>query len=324
MTARFQAHELSRSYILRQGLWQKKQSLQALREVTFHLDRGKTLGVVGESGCGKSTLARVLALLEPPSGGLLMVDGKEVDWDKRIPLAQRRQIQMVFQDPYGSLNPRKKVESILEEPLIIHTNLNKQQRAEAVRAMLKKVGLRPEQAHRYPHMFSGGQRQRIAIARALMAGPEIVIADEAVSALDLSVQAQIINLLMDLQDEMGLSYIFIAHDLSVVRHIAHDVAVMYLGRIVEYGNKQTIFDRPAHPYTQALLSSTPHTNPEQRKKRIVLKGEIPSPLNPPSGCAFRTRCPYATDRCRDEFPELREVQGRQVACHYAEEIIGKY
>jgi dipeptide transport system ATP-binding protein len=229
-------------------------------------------------------------------------------------------VQFVFQNPYGSLNARKKVGTILEEPLAINTSLSSAERTERARAMMAKVGLRPEHYNRYPHMFSGGQRQRIAIARALMLSPKLVVADEPVSALDVSIQAQVLNLLADLQAEMGLAYLFISHDLGVVRHIAHDVLVMYLGHAVEQGPKERIYARPLHPYTQALLSSTPGITGVKRK-RIVLKGELPSPLNPPKGCVFSTRCPYVTERCKVERPALRELDGRKVACHYAENFL---
>jgi dipeptide transport system ATP-binding protein len=237
-------------------------------------------------------------------------------------LGLRKAVQLVFQNPYGSLNPRKKIGAILEAPLEINTKLTAEERAEKARAMLAMVGLRPEHYDRYPHMFSGGQRQRIAIARALMLNPTVVVADEPVSALDVSIQAQVLNLLADLQQSMGLAYLFISHDLGVVRHIAHDVLVMYLGHAVEQGEKNTLFNKPLHPYTQALLASTPGlAGSTGVKQRIVLKGELPSPLNPPTGCVFSTRCPHVTDRCRAERPQLREVAGRQVACHYAENFL---
>jgi dipeptide transport system ATP-binding protein len=228
----------------------------------------------------------------------------------------------VFQNPYGSLNPRKKIGTILEEPLKINTDLSAAERTEKARAMMAKVGLRPEHYARYPHMFSGGQRQRIAIARALILSPKVVVADEPVSALDISIQAQVLNLLADLQDELKLAYLFISHDLSVVRHIAHDVMVMYLGNAIEHGPKERIYARPLHPYTQALLASTPRVDAGKRE-RIILRGELPSPLNPPKGCVFSTRCPHVTERCRVERPEKREVDGRQVACHYAEDFLAK-
>jgi dipeptide transport system ATP-binding protein len=228
---------------------------------------------------------------------------------------------MVFQDPYGSLNPRKQIGQILEEPLEINTSQHAAQRRESAQAMLAHVGLRPEHYSRYPHMFSGGQRQRIAIARALMLRPKIVVADEPVSALDVSIRAQVLNLLMDLQAELNLAYMFISHDLSVVRHIADDVMVMYLGRPVEQGSKQIVFTQARHPYTQVLLAATPSVDPKARSKRMTVKGELPSPINPPPGCAFHRRCPFATERCAQERPELRPVEGRLVACHYAETTI---
>jgi dipeptide transport system ATP-binding protein len=288
--------------------------------VSFTLDPGRTLAVVGESGCGKSTLARVVTLIEKPSAGTLMLDGVDaVDPPAGEARKLRRTVQIVFQNPYGSLNPRKRVGTILEEPLVINTDLPKAERRAQALDMMAKVGLRPEQHSRYPHMFSGGQRQRIAIARALMLHPKLLVADEPVSALDMSVQAQVLNLLSDLQREMGLAYLFISHDLGVVRHIAHDVMIMYLGLAVEHGPKECIFARPLHPYTQALLGATPGMGRD--RKRIVPKGELPSPLDPPKGCVFSTRCPYVTDRCRAERPALRPLDGRLVACHYAERFL---
>jgi dipeptide transport system ATP-binding protein len=248
------------------------------------------------------------------------VDAVNAPHDERLKL--RKAVQLVFQNPYGSLNPRKKIGAILEAPLEINTALTPAERAAKARAMLAMVGLRPEHYDRYPHMFSGGQRQRIAIARALMLNPTLVVADEPVSALDVSIQAQVLNLLADLQQSMGLAYLFISHDLGVVRHIAHDVLVMYLGHTVEQGEKSALFAQPLHPYTQALLASTPGlAGSTGVKQRIVLKGELPSPLNPPTGCVFSTRCPHVTDRCRAERPKLREVAERQVACHYAENFL---
>jgi dipeptide transport system ATP-binding protein len=277
--------------------------------------------VVGESGCGKSTLARVVALIEKPSSGDLRLRGIDaVKASAREQRRLRRSVQMVFQNPYGSLNPRKKIGAILEEPLAINTDLPKAEREARARAMMAKVGLRPEHYSRYPHMFSGGQRQRIAIARALMLSPKLLVADEPVSALDVSIQAQVLNLLADLQQELGLAYLFISHDLGVVRHIAHDVLVMYLGHAVEQGRNDRIFARPLHPYTQALLAATPGILGVKRE-RIVLKGELPSPLDPPKGCVFSTRCPYVTERCRVERPPLRPLDDRLVACHYAERFL---
>ncbi|MEE8273263.1 MAG: peptide ABC transporter ATP-binding protein [Alphaproteobacteria bacterium] len=315
------ADDLARHYEVRKGLFARTATLRALDGVSFSVGAGETLAVVGESGCGKSTLARQVTLIEPPTAGHLTIAGRDVAGaDKATIRDIRRNVQIVFQDPYGSLNPRKKVGAILEEPVVINTSLSAAARAELAREMMAKVGLRPEHYDRYPHMFSGGQRQRIAIARALMLKPAIVVADEPVSALDVSIQAQVLNLLMDLQEEFRLAYLFISHDLAVVRHIADAVMVMYLGRAVEHGPAKTIFAAPRHPYTRALLASTPHVDPAQRKKRVTLKGELPSPLDPPTGCAFNTRCPYATDDCVRSRPELREVDGRLVACHHAEKV----
>ena len=320
-----EAHDLRQVYRIGRGLFRTPAQLQAVGGVTFTLQPGRTLAVVGESGCGKSTLARMVSLIETPSAGTLKlggVDAVSASPDQRKAL--RRSVQLVFQNPYASLNPRKKIGPILEAPLEINTALNTGERAAKARAMLAKVGLRPEHYDRYPHMFSGGQRQRIAIARALMLDPALVVADEPVSALDVSIQAQVLNLLADLQQELGLAYLFISHDLGVVRYIAHDVMVMYLGLTVEQGEKKTIFSRPLHPYTRALLASTPglvgHTIDATALPRTVLKGELPSPLNPPAGCVFSTRCPHATDQCRSERPALRAFDGRQVACHEAERL----
>ncbi|HLJ20548.1 MAG TPA: peptide ABC transporter ATP-binding protein, partial [Stellaceae bacterium] len=310
---------LTRHYSIRRGLFAPPAVLKAVDGVSFSIEPGRTLAVVGESGCGKSTLARMVTLIEPPTAGQLRLIGK--DAVKRAPADRtplRRAVQIVFQNPYGSLNPRKKVGSILEEPLVINTSLASTERQEQVRAMMAKVGLRPEYYHRYPHMFSGGQRQRIAIARALMLRPKLVVADEPVSALDVSIQAQVLNLLRDLQVEFELSYLFISHDLGVVHHVSDDVMVMYLGRPVEQGPKDSIFRKPLHPYTRALLASTPSV--EKKRERMVLKGELPSPINPPAGCAFHTRCPFARERCSAERPALRKVGDRDVACHFAEEF----
>ncbi len=318
-----EAAALSRTYRVIRGLFAGSALLRAVDNISFDLAEGETLGVVGESGCGKSTLARMVTLIEAPSGGSLRIIGKETakiaGEAERMEL--RRTVQMVFQNPYGSLNPRKKVGTILEEPLVINTRLGAAEREAAARDMMAKVGLRPEHYRRYPHMFSGGQRQRIAIARALMLRPRLVVADEPVSALDVSIQAQVLNLLKDLQEEFRLSYLFISHDLGVVRHIADKLLVMYLGRAAEQGPKKAIFERPLHPYTQALLASTPGIEIGRKRQRIILKGELPSPLAPPPGCAFNTRCPHATERCRAERPEHRPVGGRLVSCHYAEKFL---
>jgi dipeptide transport system ATP-binding protein len=316
------ARQLRQVYPISNGFMRKADALQAVSNVSFSVQAGKTLAVVGESGCGKSTLARMVSLIETPTSGELQIGGMDVVRATATEKAAlRRKVQLVFQNPYGSLNPRKRIGQILEAPLEINTTLTAEQRAEKARAILAKVGLRPEHYDRYPHMFSGGQRQRIAIARALMLEPALVVADEPVSALDVSIQAQVLNLLSDLQRDLGLAYLFISHDLGVVRHIAHDVLVMYLGYAVEQGEKETIFTKPLHPYTQALLASTPGlAGSGPAKHRIVLKGELPSPLNPPKGCVFSTRCPHAVERCHQERPPLVELMGRQVACFEAERL----
>jgi dipeptide transport system ATP-binding protein len=316
-----EAVDLHRYYQVGKGPFKQPATLKAVAGASFTLAPGKTLAVVGESGCGKSTLARLIAMIEPPTSGRLAIDGQDIVGATRSTLRSLRpKVQMVFQDPYGSLNPRKQVGSILEEPLEINTPLAADARRRAARDMMAKVGLRPEYYGRYPHMFSGGQRQRIAIARALMLRPKVVIADEPVSALDVSIRAQVLNLLMDLQAEFELAYLFISHDLGVVRHIADEVMVMYLGRTVEHGAKETIFAGPRHPYTRALLASTPAVDPAQRRQRAAIKGELPSPFDPPPGCAFHRRCPHATPLCASTVPELRALAGRLVACHHAEAI----
>lgn len=316
------ASNLRRVYPISKGLMRKPDLLQAVGGVSFTVHAGKTLAIVGESGCGKSTLARMVTLIEAPSEGTLTLGGIDVaSASVQDRHALRQKVQLVFQNPYGSLNPRKRIGQILEAPLEINTDLTAAQRAEKARAMLALVGLRPEHYDRYPHMFSGGQRQRIAIARALMLNPSLVVADEPVSALDVSIQAQVLNLLADLQRDLHLAYLFISHDLGVVRHIAHDVLVMYLGHTVEHGEKHAIFSRPLHPYTQALLGSTPGlAGSGPAIARTVLKGELPSPLNPPLGCVFSTRCPHATAQCRKERPELQQLHGRAVACFEAERL----
>ncbi len=317
-----EARDLERRYAVRRGLFKGWAVLQALRGASFALEAGRTLAVVGESGCGKSTLARLVTLIEPPSAGTLRIDGIVVAAatpEQRRKL--RHTVQIVFQDPYGSLNPRKKVGSIVEEPLKVNAALGAAERRRAVKDMLARVGLRPEHHERYPHMFSGGQRQRIAVARALMLRPKIVVLDEPVSALDVSIQAQVLNLLLELQSEFRLAYLFISHDLAVVRHLADDVIVMYLGRPIEYGPRAAIFERPLHPYTRALQASSPSTDPNRRSKRLAIRGELPSPLDPPPGCAFHPRCPFADQRCRTEVPKLQPYLGtrHRHACHAVEE-----
>ena len=316
-----EAHDLKRVYEIKRGMFRDKAQLQAVGNVSFTLEAGRTLAVVGESGCGKSTLARMVTLIEKPSAGTLKVGGIDaIDPPAESKTALRRTVQLVFQNPFGSLNPRKKIGAILEAPLEVNTTLSQAERTEQSQAMLARVGLRPEHAPRYPHMFSGGQRQRIAIARALMLNPALLVADEPVSALDVSVQAQVLNLLSALQAELGLAYLFISHDLGVVRHIAHDVMVMYLGLVMEQGGKRSVFTQPLHPYTKALLGSTPGLRGVARAERIVLKGELPSPLAPPAGCVFSTRCPHVAERCREERPALRPIGDRMVACHHAERL----
>ena len=317
-----EAQDLQRHYRIGRGLFKPAALLKAVAGASFSLTAGRTLAVVGESGCGKSTLARMVTMIERPTSGHLMIDGTDtVGAGKQALHALRPKVQMVFQDPYGSLNPRKQVGQILSEPLEINTAQSAKERMETARAMMARVGLRPEFYTRYPHMFSGGQRQRIAIARALILNPKIVVADEPVSALDVSIRAQVLNLLMDLQAEFNLAYLFISHDLSVVRHIADELMVMYLGRPVEQGPKQAIFSEPRHPYTQALLAATPSVDPKARSKRLTVKGELPSPIDPPPGCAFHRRCPFATEICGQERPELRTFAGRMVACHHAEKTL---
>ena len=297
-------------------------SVQAVTEVDLVVDAGKTHGLVGESGCGKSTVARTVLRLEEPTDGEAFFEGVDLFALSRADLRRvRRNLQIVFQDPFASLNPRMTVESIIEEPFVIHEAHSTDQRQQLVHDLLERVGLNPEHANRYPHQFSGGQRQRIGIARALALGPKLLIADEPVSALDVSIQAQIVNLLRDIQEESGVGMLFIAHDLAVVRNICHSVSVMYLGRIVETGTRDEIFDQPSHPYTKALLSAVPEPNPmrERIRERIVLEGDVPSPANPPSGCRFRTRCWKADSQCVNEVPALIDRgAGHPVACHHPE------
>jgi dipeptide transport system ATP-binding protein len=310
------AQNLSRSYPVKGGVFSRPGTLRALSGASFSLEAGKTLAVVGESGCGKSTLARVITMIEPPTDGAFWINGVAAVPDNIAAL--RSSVQIVFQDPYGSLNPRQRVGAILEEPLKINRpDLTAADRTAQARRMLRQVGLREEHFERYPHMFSGGQRQRIAVARALMLNPKVLVLDEPVSALDLSIQSQILNLLVDLQDDLGLAYLFISHDLSVVRHMADDIIVMYLGRPVEIGPKSKVFAAPRHPYTKALLSATPSVDPKARKHRIKLEGELPSPMNLPQGCAFAPRCWKAQDRCRSERPELGG-DTHQAACFFPE------
>ena len=294
--------------------------VKAVDDLTFTVHKGETLGIVGESGCGKSTTGRMLLrLIEPTEGSIIFEDQEITSLSKSELRKIRRDMQMVFQDPFASLNPRHTVEKILEEPLIVHGIGSKQERKKRVQEMLEVVGLGSYHAKRYPHQFSGGQRQRIGIARALMTKPKLIIADEPVSALDVSIQAQVLNLLEDLQKEFGLTYILIAHDLGVVRHTSDRVGVMYLGRMVELADSDTLYESPKHPYTKALLSAVPIPDPEYRQERQLLTGDLPSPANPPKGCAFHTRCSACMDICKTARPELKEVeQGHYVACHLYE------
>ena len=298
--------------------------LKAVDGVSFSLKPGETLGVVGESGCGKSTLARgILGLVPVTDGVVTMLSDELTSLSKKAMRQKRQDLQVIFQDPLASLNPRMSVGNIIAEPLLtFFPKMPKAERTEKVKNLMARVGLLPSQINRYPHEFSGGQCQRIGIARALILEPKLIICDEPVSALDVSIQAQIVNLLMDIQEEMGLSLIFIAHDLSVVRHISHRVMVMYLGRAVEIADRDDLYAKPLHPYTQALIAAVPIPDPikERNKKQMIVEGDLPSPLNPPSGCTFRTRCPFAVEECAISSPELREIQGHQVACHRVEEL----
>ena len=318
MTEVLRVEGLQKLFPVRKGVLQTVAGhVRAVDGVSFSIQSGETLCLVGESGCGKSTVGKTILRLQEPTAGQIWLGGTEVtsltEDQMRV---HRRQVQMVFQDPYSSLNPRMRVGQIVAEPLENYGLAEGAEKERQVVALLEKVGLRKDAMERFPFEFSGGQRQRLGIARALALNPQLIVADEPVSALDVSVQAQVLNLLMDLQDEFGLAYLFISHDLAVVEHIGHRIAVMYLGRIVELAPKERIFAQPQHPYTEALMAAAPIADPRSRRKRLVIEGDVPSPINPPSGCHFHTRCPYAEARCKTEYPPLQEIApGHVVACH---------
>jgi oligopeptide transport system ATP-binding protein len=317
------ARGLVKYYPIKGGVMLKEiAAVKAVDNVSLSIHPGETLGLVGESGCGKSTFGRAILRLEEPTAGEVWFDGDNIlAYGGDQLRALRKKMQIIFQDPFSSLNPRKPVASIVGEPLLIHGMKNRRERDARVLELLRVVGLRQEHMRRYPHMFSGGQRQRIGVARALALNPKLVVCDEAVSALDVSIQAQVLNLLKDLQEDFGLTYLFISHDLHVVEHISDRVAVMYLGKIVEIAASDLIYTHPLHPYTQALLSASPMPDPARKRKRIILKGDVPSPIDPPPGCRFHTRCPFAETVCSTNEPQLRQVHpGHQAACHFAGKV----
>ena len=319
-----QVNNLVKEFPITKGIFFQKQTgaVHAVDGVSFKVERGETFGLVGESGCGKTTTGRTIVHLEDPTSGEIIFDDKDLATASKKELFNaRRKMQIIFQDPYASLNPRMTVREIIEEPLVIHSIGDRSDRLKKAKALLEKVGLNPSYINRYPHEFSGGQRQRIGIARAIALEPDLIICDEPISALDVSIQAQIVNLLEDLQKELGLTYIFIAHDLSMVRHISKRVAVMYLGKIVELADTDVLFSKPYHPYSIALLSAVPVPDPmvEEKRKRLLLEGDVPSPINPPSGCRFHTRCYMAEEKCKQVEPEFKEVEeGHFAACHFWE------
>tara|TARA_B100000676_G_scaffold259124_1_gene267935 strand:- start:969 stop:1958 length:990 start_codon:yes stop_codon:yes gene_type:complete len=314
-----QVVNLRKYFPIREGFFSRaSEYVQAVDDVSFSIPPGKTLGLVGESGCGKSTIGRTVLKLMDPTSGKIFLKGRDItDLTKSQMRPLRTEMQLIFQDPFSSLNPRMTAGAIVKEPLSLHKLSSGNQSQERVLEVFERVGLRADQMGDFPHQFSGGQRQRIGIARALILDPTLVVGDEPVSALDVSIQAQIINLLMSLQDDLGIAYLFISHDLAVVKHISHQVAVMYLGKIVEVGNKTAIFDTPQHPYTKALLSAVPSPRPTgEKRKRMLLSGDVPSPINPPVGCRFHERCPYVMDRCKSEPPRLKEIAPEHwLACH---------